>query len=1090
MSRASPGTPASSYKFSRAGLEFLSKFSALAGSNKKLKAANADLSDVLVSEQRLSAPDGEVSTGNPRQTAAEQFDIFCQYLAAVGIKAEKADAPRALEELFLNVQNQEVQICQEGDRLLQRYSVLRVHLLANIAGTDQCLIEHDRFNLVSGQQTVLMTPLEVRMCRGETWQQAARRGLQMMVGLEGVWQDDYIAWDESSYICTQDEPCQNTQGFFVAEESHEVHARLKADKESDDMFEQIGLPSGRDFVYCNPVNSAVHVWCWKSREYEFSAGLKIFEKHLADHGVDTTKFGVDGNRTIFQLYHEAEELKDCSILETTPSKCDGIRLQRVVHILEIKLIAEVSRRRRVLTELKREADQCDVCGRKASVAAQRIVVRLREGEDWEAALPLTIAERFLISEDVQGDCFTIEEDKMAYTEEVVESSDPSQGFAGIQSLYKIRTVVVCVTEPDDDAFEIIGLPHGNDFVTKEYNSCGAPDMHVWTWSMAHDEEDDEEGVAEFNGTALELMNRGLYDVENMLTQTISDPRLVSYGLDKPFIASLQKLKQCVERLSNIDKTVKEVSVTDIMGEREVKSGSKTPANSELQNFIQSNFIRAEQPEGQDRAPQRMGSIGLSLETLKDEHGHVSLENIFGSAPPVLQSIMESRNEWEFNLFDLSSKCENPEQMLVSYGQVMVAPFCVNAYDCTEQAAMEFVHTVASQYLDNPYHGHVHAAQVCHLARWLTKAMRIMELQSELESTTFMVASLCHDVKHIGFNNSFCVQTENPLALLYGNMSVLENFHASTCLQLLESMKVLSKLSAKDRGLVRSHVIENILATDMVEHFETISKFRVRWESQDFSLEVEADRRFVARLCLKAGDLGHGCLPWEIHTQWCTRVMKEFYTQGDEEQRMGLPMSALCDRKDLCNLQKSQKGFLEFVVSPLYKVLVESQTALIEAEEAKREAEREAKDGPRKDSCLGIDHLHSTTQRRRNSAQRISTQQERKVSLAPIEKRIEGSRRISAAKEGKAVRKISVSAVRRTSSDGEGRRISSNKRRNSLGLQVQFHIEMSCSSVMQANSWRWVDDVKYVDGIKAELGLVVERVVDDNKSDSFGSDDDD
>jgi hypothetical protein len=202
----------------------------------------------------------------------------------------------------------------------------------------------------------------------------------------------------------------------------------------------------------------------------------------------------------------------------------------------------------------------------------------------------------------------------------------------------------------------------------------------------------------------------------------------------------------------------------------------------------------------------------------------------------------------------------------------------------------------------------------------------MEQQDYLESTAFMIAAFCHDIKHIGRNNNFCVASEHPLAFIYNNSAVLENFHSSTCLELLESNAVLKQLPLKERALVRSHIIENILATDMTEHFETISKFRVRREAQDFSTVNEADRRFVARLCLKSGDLGHACLPWNLHVEWASRVTMEFYAQGDEEKSLGLPISALCDRKDVANLAKSQKGFLEFVVSPLYRVLEESQPA--------------------------------------------------------------------------------------------------------------------------------------------------------------------
>merc|ERR1712012_502250 len=56
-------------------------------------------------------------------------------------------------------------------------------------------------------------------------------------------------------------------------------------------------------------------------------------------------------------------------------------------------------------------------------------------------------------------------------------------------------------------------------------------------------------------------------------------------------------------------------------------------------------------------------------------------------------------------------------------------------------------------------------------------------------------------------------------------------------------------------------------------------------------------------------------------RWSLRVTQEFFDQGEEERRLGLPVSALCDRKSLPDLGKSQRGFLEFVCLPLFEELV-------------------------------------------------------------------------------------------------------------------------------------------------------------------------
>merc|ERR1719498_666169 len=122
---------------------------------------------------------------------------------------------------------------------------------------------------------------------------------------------------------------------------------------------------------------------------------------------------------------------------------------------------------------------------------------------------------------------------------------------------------------------------------------------------------------------------------------------------------------------------------------------------------------------------------------------------------------------------------------------------------------------------------------------------------------------------------------------------------------------------------------------MAGHFEALSKFRVLMESKGPVLPAdEPNRRQLAKLCLKAGDLGHAALPWEVHLQWSARMAREFYAQGDEEAQLGIPISALCNRIEVDGLAKSQQGFLKFVVAPLFEVISECQIAMVAGEEVK------------------------------------------------------------------------------------------------------------------------------------------------------------
>jgi hypothetical protein len=892
------------------------------------------------------------------------FEFFCKQLIAMGVNATAESARQELEELFTAVQRQEVQLSRKGGRVMAQYSLVRVYVLANIAGSEQCLIEHDRFDLRTGTQKTLMMPLEAKMREGEGWRDAAQRGLQTMVGLSPAWQDTYLVWDDSSLLCAQEKGSardENTLDLLISVMVHEIHCRVeRLDQRSsskgqgqtqhnsanDAELEQIGLPNGQDVVFCEDSRTKVHVWCWKSREYERNgAHLKSFEKYLEDHGVDISQLGVGNNKSLFKFYHEVKEDKHCSLVEESGGRgSTGPKLVRVVRLLKIKLIAEVNKRKRVLIE----NEKYDANGHRRA-AGQLIIRKLCDGEDWRAQVPIAISERIGLSVSLVNQCLSVDHESMLATEE----ERPSKGFVGIISRYQVNTVSVHVIDPLHEEMDRIGLPRGNDFVSKEFKSDdSSPSLHVWSWAPAVDEEAGT--VRNFAGTALEALQHDLFDVEHVLTQAIADPQLSALGLEKPFQTSVQKLKQCAEGLSHIDKTLADVDVTGMIGKPDSpeEPGTSTPsAMTGLKSFIEANFVRAALPETKGNSAARRVSANCGAGMAQDLW---NFDQAVTDTSALWKRIVERRDDWGFDYLEAMKECRDGVAMLEIYGEAMLEPFCVHSFGCEGAVAHSFVLAASSLYLDNPYHGPAHAAQVCHLSRWLTKSMGIAEKQSELESTAFMIAAFCHDIKHIGKNNAFCVQSEHPLALLYNNASVLERYHSSTCLELLETHRVLQKLPLSDRSLVRSHIIENILATDMADHFENISKFRVRREAQDFCVDLDADRRAVAKLCLKAGDLGHACLPWLMHVNWATRVLREFYGQGEEETRLGLAMSPLCDRKGVGNLGKSQQGFLNFVVAPLFQVMSETDTTVAYTEKKDESPKSPShKTAKRVSSALGL-----------------------------------------------------------------------------------------------------------------------------------------
>lgn len=83
-----------------------------------------------------------------------------------------------------------------------------------------------------------------------------------------------------------------------------------------------------------------------------------------------------------------------------------------------------------------------------------------------------------------------------------------------------------------------------------------------------------------------------------------------------------------------------------------------------------------------------------------------------------------------------------------------------------------------------------------------------------DALTLMISAIGHDVGHPGVNNAFLVALKAPLAQLYNDKSVLEEFHCAAYSQILRRYWKHAFEDIPMRGLL----ISSILATDMGVHF--------------------------------------------------------------------------------------------------------------------------------------------------------------------------------------------------------------------------------------------------------------------------------
>merc|ERR1712061_697307 len=72
--------------------------------------------------------------------------------------------------------------------------------------------------------------------------------------------------------------------------------------------------------------------------------------------------------------------------------------------------------------------------------------------------------------------------------------------------------------------------------------------------------------------------------------------------------------------------------------------------------------------------------------------------------------------------------------------------------------------------------------------------------------------------------------------------------------------------------------------------------------------------------LHIADISNSMKPFKICKVWAWKVLDEFFRQGDEEKKLGIPVQALNDREKV-NRPFSQIGFIEFLVSPLVHIFI-------------------------------------------------------------------------------------------------------------------------------------------------------------------------
>ncbi|EKX73702.1 3',5' cyclic nucleotide phosphodiesterase, putative [Theileria equi strain WA] len=276
------------------------------------------------------------------------------------------------------------------------------------------------------------------------------------------------------------------------------------------------------------------------------------------------------------------------------------------------------------------------------------------------------------------------------------------------------------------------------------------------------------------------------------------------------------------------------------------------------------------------------------------------------------------NNWHLDILALANlPSVLSEGPIISIGRHLLKPIGDTIDPNFNELVLPVLRDIQDVYIPNPYHNALHGAMVGHLSQVLFKAIRSERAFTPYEELGYVLAALGHDAGHPGKTNTFLSLTSNPLALIYNDNSILENYHSSLVFHIIRyHSKFFNLIPSKEWEKIRKRMIQLILSTDMTTHFTHINNVKARRESGSFDIKNDDDFWLLMVLCIKVADIGHNFLPWVDHISWTSLLFEEFYLQGDEERFLSMPLLLFFDRTKAADIPDSQLGFFQGFTKPL------------------------------------------------------------------------------------------------------------------------------------------------------------------------------
>ncbi|TNN16550.1 cAMP-specific 3',5'-cyclic phosphodiesterase 4C [Schistosoma japonicum] len=324
------------------------------------------------------------------------------------------------------------------------------------------------------------------------------------------------------------------------------------------------------------------------------------------------------------------------------------------------------------------------------------------------------------------------------------------------------------------------------------------------------------------------------------------------------------------------------------------------------------------------APHQYYSENEKTNSMDNSQTQISPYVVNSTNPSKLEDILQtSLDLWGINMFEVDQLTTN--SLTCIFFNIVQKRNLLQKFAIPERNLLLYMTAVEEKYNDNPYHNRVHAADVVQSTHVLLNAQSLESVFTDLEIFTVLFACAIHDVGHPGVTNQYLINTNDKLAILYNDSSVLENHHLAIAFSLLgqPGHDVFENFPHKQRLSSRRMIIDMVLATDMSKHMSLLADLKTMVETKKvagsgiLTLENYTDRMQILQNMVHCADLSNPAKPLDLYRQWTNRVMEELFRQGDKERELGIEISPMCDR-NTATIEKTQVSFIDYIVHPLWE----------------------------------------------------------------------------------------------------------------------------------------------------------------------------